>query len=267
MKRFLKGNEIARLGSIPRVSRGKYEIEITELKAIEDGVEFYVRAWQDGVPVGLGVGSMCEKEHFIVINPPVLVDDPAGNIIREWTDKTTGELKRRKLREDLREALLQVVEHNIKVTGKKGTAVLGRVGLTTYTFYPDAGGGGSNVTCDGQVQYWNTTDWATAHDAAVGRYASSDGFDYTSTEINGGFVWTDGSNHWQIVRGFLTFNTSALGSGASINSATLSLVGKYYNSTSYSMRMTTHTSATDNILVNADYSRIGTTGIATDKSL
>ena len=149
-KANLKGRTIAKIGSIQRVLHGKYEIEITGLNLIEGGVEFYVRAWQDGVPVGLGVGKKFEKEHFKIFNPPILVDDPNGTIIRTWKDTITKEVKTRTLREDPREALLQVVEHNIKVTGKKGTAIIGSIGNTTDTFSPDAGDPGTD-TVDGTL--------------------------------------------------------------------------------------------------------------------
>src|SRR3990167_11536177 len=168
----IKTYEFVKLGLIQRELHGKYEIEITELDQIEGGIEFYVRAWQDGVPVGLGVGSRFEKEHFVIQNPRILIDDPnpsATTIIKEWIDPDTGQLKRRLLKEDLRESLLRVVEHNILVTGKKGTAIKGTIGNTTSTFYPDEDP--ETNTVDGYVrrsvvsETWATIRGSTATEA------------------------------------------------------------------------------------------------------
>ena len=89
----IKSFEIAKIGSIQRELHGKYGIEITELDQIEGGIEFYVKAWQDGVPVGLGVGSRTEKEHFQIFNPPTFIYDPSGTLISKSTNPDTGEIK------------------------------------------------------------------------------------------------------------------------------------------------------------------------------
>ena len=44
-----------------------------------------------------------------VYNPPILVDDPAGDIVQTSTDPVTQEVTTRRLREDLRACLLDIV--------------------------------------------------------------------------------------------------------------------------------------------------------------
>jgi hypothetical protein len=44
-----------------------------------------------------------------VYNPPILVDDPAGDIVRTWTHPETQEVMTRRLKEDLPAALLDIV--------------------------------------------------------------------------------------------------------------------------------------------------------------
>src|SRR3990167_4451732 len=72
-----------------------------------------------GKQVGFGKDGTVDIERFVFINPPILVSDPNGDIIREWTDDTTGELKQRKLRESPQEALLQSLAHTISVKKEK----------------------------------------------------------------------------------------------------------------------------------------------------
>ena len=262
-KANLKSQEIAKLGSIQRELHGKYEIEITDLNAIEGGIEFYVRAWQDNVPVGLGVGKKFEKEHFRIFNPPILVDDPNGTIIREWTDKDTGQLKQRKLREDLREALLRVVEHNIKVTGKKGTAIFGSVGNTTSTFYPDAGTG--NTTVDGYArQDTDNTAWGTL---VAGAGTEAD--DTSTPHLWLGFL-SGSSSNWRIIwRLIATVNTAAIGTD-DITSATWTIFGTEAglakvdeNSATPTINIYSASPANNNAIAAGDYDSLGSTAFST----
>src|SRR3990167_768249 len=102
-KANLKGVEIAKLGPQPRqnvkFSGVDVDIEITSITAIEGGVELLARAWENGKQIGFGPDGSVDLERFRFFNPPILVDDPNGDIVREWTDDITGELKQRKLRE------------------------------------------------------------------------------------------------------------------------------------------------------------------------
>src|SRR3990167_5565775 len=121
---FLKSCEIAKRGTefagIYDSSQYGVRIEIIgEVKNIEingqSGIELFARAWRGTQQLGFGQDGSVEIERFRIFNPPVLVDDPNGTIIREWTDIITGEIKQRKLREDQIEALRQVIAHNAKI--------------------------------------------------------------------------------------------------------------------------------------------------------
>ena len=115
----IKAAEIAKIGPIPRTEQGNYDIEIVSIDAIDGGVQVFARAWDEKGQIGFGKDGSVEIERFRIYNPPILVDDPNGPIIREWQEKDleTGEMvtKQRTLREDPREAVLQVIEHNLSV--------------------------------------------------------------------------------------------------------------------------------------------------------
>ena len=78
------------------------DIEILEVKVIEEGIEVLARAWGiDGDVIGFGKDGSVEIERFKIYNPPILVEDPInGSIIRENINSITKEVTHRKLRED-----------------------------------------------------------------------------------------------------------------------------------------------------------------------
>ena len=207
-----KGREIAKIGQIARTTQGKFQIEVSGLKAVPNGVEFYVRAWDlDGTPIGLGIESKFETEHFIVINPPILVDDPNGNIERNWTDERG--FHSRKLREDLREALLQSLERTISTTGKKGTAMAGSVGNTTLTVYPAAG---AVSPVDGYVARENPPpeDWNTIRNGA-----GTGAYPLDASGWNAGLWSLDGGVFTYLYRAYELVDTSAIPDDVTITAA------------------------------------------------
>jgi len=143
----IKSQEIERLvTSLPRETRaGGLEIEITRTRDAGNGVlEIFVRAWQDGQQIGFGADGSVDVERMRIVNPPILVPDPAGPIVRilQLRNGTSIELRHR---EDLRETLLQVIETTIAVKQEKVIGsrriVGGRIGRTTLTAFPNAGTG------------------------------------------------------------------------------------------------------------------------------
>src|SRR3990167_2121101 len=140
----IKGEEIAKIGSVSRTnvkfSGADYDIEITDIKAIAGGVEIFARAWDTSGQVGFGKDGSVDIERFYIINPPIMVDDPNGDVVREWTDERTGELKQRKLRESPQEAILQSLAHTVSLTDNKprGKIIAGKTGSTHGAVYPDA---------------------------------------------------------------------------------------------------------------------------------
>jgi len=123
--------------------------------------------------------------------------------------------------------------------------------MAELTVYPEAG--------DGVVGNSNAT-WSTCRGAATGDYA-----DYTTTENTVVKTRYNGSTYW-IYRGFFPFDTSALGSGATVSAATLSIYG---TATSDGLGITPDANiysfapAATNALANGDYDAFGTTDLST----
>ena len=257
-KANIKGQEIAKIGSVPRqnvkFSEADYDIEIQSVKVIEGGVEVFARAWtSSGEQVGFGKDGTVDLERFRFINPPILVSDPNGDIIREWTED--GIAKQRKLKENPQLALLQTLAHTIKVSTKDnpmGRVIKGKVGNTTSTFFPDADVETTSV--DGQLDI-ETATWAGSHDAAAGDAARPSGATLsTRARLLAG--------NYFISRDIYLFDTSGIGSGQQVDSATLSLAGtgtveNNVDTTTYDVVASTPASNTD--LVAGDFDQLGTT--------
>ncbi len=145
-KAYIKSREIAGRDFKGEYTNTQYDVRIEiigEVKEIningKSGIELFAKAWRDDKQLGFGKDGSVDIERFRIFNPPILVDDPNGEIVREWTDEETGLLKQRKLREDPLQAIKEVIAHNVTLVGKNnGKIVIGKVGNTTSTFYPDA---------------------------------------------------------------------------------------------------------------------------------
>lgn len=260
-----KGRRIAEIGFVRKQRiNDKYfngHIEILSMKPIKGGVEILVRAWdKNNNPIGWGDGTV-EIEKFIFINPPVMVDDPKGNVVREWADAATGELKKRTLREDPLEAILQSLTHTISVKKEKfdGSGIIeGKIGNTTLTVYPAAG---ANTPVDGYTDSGGAyVAWATLI-ARAGNYAAvSD----TETYFHGFEAGTTSGTWSYLKRSMFLFDTSALTSLATISSVVMSLYGSANFTADTGTAVTpnidiyTSTPANTNNLVAADHSQYGT---------
>jgi len=248
----IKGKEIAnQVKPQKRTKRGEYEIELVDINRIEGGVEVFARAWtlnksievmrydseneswivSHTIPkktqVGFGDDGTVDIERFLIYNPPILVDDPSGDIIREEIDGETGKTKKRVLKEDPKEALLQELEHTISAKQKKygsENIIRGKIGNTTSTFRPDADPESNSV--DGYVTYEASSSWDTVHDATSGNYVND-------SDIDGGpafeSTWQQSGSQRKIARGVFIFDTSALGDTEVISSAVLSVFGTHVN--------------------------------------
>ncbi len=236
-KRRLKGQEIAKIKSVARqnvkFSNADYDIEIVDTKPFDKGVIIFARAWYpSGEQIGFGEDGTVDIERFIIVNPPVLVDDKNGDIVRTWQEEDidTGELitKTRTLREDPKQATLESLAHTIKVKQERFDSkkiVRGKIGRTTTTVYPDADP--ESTTVDGNRVKYDDTSWDNAHDALS---ASDSGNDNGANNGDGLRVTNrSASPIWIIGRTMAYFDTSSIGATDTINSATASL---YVTSTS-----------------------------------
>lgn len=210
-KANLKSKELAKV-KLGKFSKDGFDIEIVgDVKTIKDGIEVFAKA----KGLGFGKDGSVEIERFRFFNPPVLVDDPAGDIIKVSKDK------QRTLKYDPEEAIRQILLQTIKIVGKKGTEVIkGKIGNTTSTFFPDAGSG--STTVDGFITSDRSgSSWNVVHDDTTGTEVNTGGDN--ENNVN---VFVDGTR-FAIRRAYLYFDTSALGGSDTIDSATFSV---YVNS-------------------------------------
>jgi hypothetical protein len=113
----MKGEAIAKVGALPKTKRADYAIEIVSTEPIKDGVQVLARAWdKNGRQIGFGRDGTVDIERFIIMNPPILVDDPNGDITKTYVSPD-GVTHVRTLREDTKEALLDHVRQD---GGKSG---------------------------------------------------------------------------------------------------------------------------------------------------
>jgi hypothetical protein len=97
-------------------------------------------------------------------------------------------------------------------------------GFSALTAYPQAGGGGGNVSCDGRVTCLTSgVSWATLIAESSGTAAYSLTTDNTDNIVN--IQANTTSNTWlDLCRGIFSFDTSSLGCAA-ISAATFSIYG------------------------------------------
>ena len=212
-KANIKAREIVKIDFRGEYTSPEYgvRIDIISVKIIQEGIEVMAKAWMGVKQVGFGRNGTAEIERFLIYNPPVLVDDPNGTIIREWTDERTGELKQRKLREDPVQAIREVITHNVTLVGQEGTNIVkGSIANTNSTFFSRANG-------DGKVQRINQINWTTARDTATGDSDTATAIIQTGAEheVSGSF--------YAVERGFYPFDTSNLPDDDTINSAIFSV--------------------------------------------
>lgn len=215
-KARIKSKELAKV-KIGKFKKDNLDIEIVgDIKAIEingsHGIEFFAKAWRGDKQLGFSKDGSVEIERFRIYNPPVLVDNENGDIIRKWTDEITKEKKQRKLKYDPAEAIKQSLFHTIGLVGKENIKIIiGKIGNTTSTFYPSLDGRtyrhGQNETFATIIAGAGTG--ATYADVInpVGEIGSS----ATTNQFN------------QVVRGMFLFDTSAIPDADDIDSAVLSL--------------------------------------------
>ena len=216
----------------------------------QNGIQLYAKAWRNGKQLGFGKDGTIEIERFRIFNPPILVDDPNGTIIREGFDIRTGKITQRRLREDPAEATKQTLAHTILVSGKINTnIIIGSVGNTTSTFYPAAG---ANSPVDGGAWYTGAT-YSTVHDAADG----------TSASATNAFIYLYGYlylGNYTLGRAATLFNTAAISPDV-VSSATLSFYGlaDKDDGDTQTVNIVASTPASNADITTADYDQFGTT--------
>lgn len=128
-------------------------------------------------------------------------------------------------------------------------------GFSTLTAYPSPG-----TTVDGYVSRSNVVEsWSTIRAGAGTNNDSSQ----TEVELRIASEWNSSPNFAHLYRFIALFDTSALGSGATISAATLSLNGtnksNTFSHTSFEYNIYTSNPASNTALANADFTTLGTT--------
>lgn len=116
------------------------------------------------------------------------------------------------------------------------------------TFNSDSNGNGAVQNASA-----GSSSWATCWGAASGNQGAS------TSSIRVLAAWSVGAGDFFIGRGFIPFDTSSLGSGATINSASLAMFVASAGTSPYSTTyMVLTTQAAGNALAATDYANIGT---------
>lgn len=247
------------------------EIEIVESNIIEGGVEVFARAWNENGQIGFGKDGTVDIERFRIINPPVLVLDPTGDIQIETVSRDidgTETVKIKRLREDPEEAILQSLEQTIGLMKNKSDGeniVANKRGNTTSTFYAGSGDGGILGYVSSATP--SSGEWDTLHDATTLAEAGLAGLVSTT---NSGDVYAvrafrqSGAAGIQIGRSFFPIDTSSLPDSDTIDGATFSVYGNSFASASLEMGLVETSQASTSSLSLTDFDQCGAINSATE---
>ncbi len=270
-KATFKGQAIANLGSISKTERQNYFIEVLSMQAIQGGVQVFVKVWDKaGNQIGFGRDGSVDIERFVLINPPIMVPDEKGTYDIDVVDADGTILFTKTYAEDVKEALLQILEQTLDVKEQKfGDQNIqeGKVGNTTLTTYPNAGTGSAPIDGDGGLGGVYDQTFSNL------RSTTADDHDDTATSRNIGYLKASATTDQfeNLKRSKFGFDTSSIGTD-SIDSATLSL---YINSVTTGLGSTDidivegNVPASESDLANGDFdiSDFGSTRFATGKDI
>lgn len=228
-------------------SNDAWYVDFVGVEYQKDLVTVLARAFTaKGKPIGFGRDGTVEIERFRVFNPPTLVDDPNGNIVQTSTNERTGREEVRILREDPKQALIEVVLDLVRLVGKPGGNIVpSKIGSTVTTIYADAS--------DAMMRQSNAS-WATCRNATSCTVQSGISTGYMASELESGV--------YNIYTGFWMFDTSSIPNTDTINSATfsVSLNGDNQTGNSQTLAIGQTTLATWNSPVSGDFDGRGHTG-------
>jgi len=138
------------------------------------------------------------------------------------------------------------------------------LGFDTLTAFPDAGSGATTV--DGEVARLGAVSetWATIR-AGAGNFNRTAGFG--TGQCYAFYFVADSAGDWDsLLRYIATFDTSSMGAGATVSTATLSLKGQAKldpASNTPDCNIYGATPVANNTLADADYGQVGTTAFST----
>lgn len=252
-KAAIKADAILKVVPIGKYTDGALTIEIQSIKAMDDGVEILARAWNKKGQLGFVDGTV-EIERFRIHNPPIMVEDPNGDVIRISVNRRTGKEETRTLREDPMRALQETLSKIISVTGMDGSKIVeGKVGQTTDTFLPDA----SPETNSMDANLATTSGGAGASFATIRGQTGVQGTSTSGTSNEVYLQATSTSNQYnELDRSIIFFYTGpTIPSTDTISSATLTLTGKGSKSSALgeSVAITGNTQASATTITNGSF--------------
>lgn len=196
-------------------------LQTIQVKGVEkdaDGdITVFVEAWKDGKQLGFGKDDTVETERIRIKGHGYTVySTPDDYDYTETQTYSDGSTQTFYIKEDPELAFKRDLAHTLSIIGTPSNKIIkGTVGNTTTTVNPDADPETSTV--DGRAYLFGSLPWDTVHDAAS---ASSFQDDLTNNEHV--VARKLGTDNYYIMRGFWSFDTSAIGTD-SISSATFSI--------------------------------------------
>lgn len=270
-------SELVKIGPLPRQMMGDtHEVEIVDMKADGNMLEVFVRAWDQKVAVGFGPDGTVEIERIRIFNPPMTVPDGTtrfNTLPKKFDEKgnelpSNGPIEIHNVKKDPESALRDILSNILRAKQDKTddvAIITGKVGTTTSVFYCDTNpeSTSTNGYCDAQR---GTFTYATYHG-----YTDADSSDHSASNpyIFSGLTTGFLVNWGEMTRGFALFDTSALGAGVTVTSATLTMTPIYLTDYSdpQSVSICGSTPASSTAIVNADYDQLGTTKFASDVAI
>jgi hypothetical protein len=115
-----KASQFAANGSPPSLTAGNRIVAVNDVTSVNGMVRFTVALWIDS-GVGFELIDTSAINPVYVVNPPILVPDPSGDISRTFEDPHTHVVVTSKYREDLDAALMQIAyDVTAKLEGSGG---------------------------------------------------------------------------------------------------------------------------------------------------
>ena len=113
LRRRIKAQAMAAMADMigATIDRGAFRVTLTSLDYLAADDVLRIRVRVNRISNGNNVTPPLLNP-ILVIEPPILVDDPAGDIVRTWTDRA-GVVQTRRMREDLRECIRDAVRRAI----------------------------------------------------------------------------------------------------------------------------------------------------------
>lgn len=262
----IKSTEIVKLDFSANQIRSNYQILINSISKIQGGVEIFAQVWdKNGNQIGFGSDGSVDIERFIIFNPPIMVPDGTTRVVIETlpsgkeVENVTSNYK-----EDAQEAIYQALESIVDVVPKfdSKNIILGKVGSTTTTVYPDANPETTSV------------DGRTARSSANSTWASiqsgtGTGADDTTDPITICSYTSDAATlgKWTaLTRGVFLFDTSSIPDTDTISSATVSFFGTAKDDSAGpgdNVNVYSSSLASNTAVASGDHVNFGTTAFAT----